>query len=247
MHLLLPSERPQFIRAWTLQGVESIPQGCWLMLTSMLPTVVSSWLDVLWVLDHSWYTLETVECENPSWVAVLDTLKLVRLAPTTIPRTRHLNILSCPFTLWMAHIHNPILNCRKALKSLFNLSLPLHQHWLKWILQVTPIRDHSFQLNSPCQCTVCVPFRGWMGKAKNGSAFEWRMVVGARRTSLSASRTAMVLGCSRSTASRMYREWATTQRTSCQLDTTVGSIEVNMGQHPCGKLSTPCRVHAPTN
>ena len=25
---------------------------------------------------------------------------------------------------------------------------------------------------------------------------------------------------------------------------TVGSIEVNMGQHPCGRLSSPYRVHA---
>ncbi|XP_064796889.1 glucosidase 2 subunit beta-like isoform X3 [Oncorhynchus masou masou] len=37
---------------WTLQGVESVPQGCWLMLTPMLLTVVSSWLDVLWVVDR---------------------------------------------------------------------------------------------------------------------------------------------------------------------------------------------------
>ena len=29
--------------------------------------------------------------------------------------------------------------------------------------------------------------------------------------------------------------------------TTVGSIGVNMGQHPCGTLLTPCRVHAPNN
>ena len=36
---------------------------------------------------------------------------------------RHLNVLSCPFTLWMAHIHNP---CLKAWKSLFFLSPPLH-------------------------------------------------------------------------------------------------------------------------
>uniref|UniRef100_A0A4W5MK21 Fibronectin type-III domain-containing protein n=1 Tax=Hucho hucho TaxID=62062 RepID=A0A4W5MK21_9TELE len=28
-------------RTWTLQGVESVPQGCWPMLTPMLPTVVS--------------------------------------------------------------------------------------------------------------------------------------------------------------------------------------------------------------
>ena len=29
--------------------------------------------------------------------------------------------------------------------------------------------------------------------------------------------------------------------------TKVGIIGVNMGQHPCRMLSTPCRVHAPTN
>ncbi|XP_064875903.1 uncharacterized protein LOC115130063 isoform X1 [Oncorhynchus nerka] len=46
-------EQPQFVRAWPLQGVESVPQGCWPMLTQMLPTVVSIWLDVLWVVDHS--------------------------------------------------------------------------------------------------------------------------------------------------------------------------------------------------
>ena len=49
------------------------------MLTPLLPTVVSNWLDVLW------YTRETVEREKPSSVAVLDTLKPVRLASTTIP------------------------------------------------------------------------------------------------------------------------------------------------------------------
>jgi hypothetical protein len=54
----------------TLQGVESVPQECWPMLTPMLPTVVSSWLDVLWLVDHSRYTWETVEREKPSSVAV---------------------------------------------------------------------------------------------------------------------------------------------------------------------------------
>jgi hypothetical protein len=67
------------------QQVSSVPQGCCSILTLMLPTVVSSRLDVLWVVDHSWYTQETVECEKPSSVAVLDTLKMVCLAPTTIP------------------------------------------------------------------------------------------------------------------------------------------------------------------
>jgi hypothetical protein len=36
-------------------------------------TVVSRSLDALWVLDHSWYTWETVEHEKPDRVAVLDT------------------------------------------------------------------------------------------------------------------------------------------------------------------------------
>uniref|UniRef100_A0A4W5L8I7 PR domain zinc finger protein 10 n=1 Tax=Hucho hucho TaxID=62062 RepID=A0A4W5L8I7_9TELE len=40
LHPLLPSEQPQFVGSWTLQGVESVPQGCWPMLTPMLPTVV---------------------------------------------------------------------------------------------------------------------------------------------------------------------------------------------------------------
>jgi hypothetical protein len=34
-----------------LKHVKSVPQRCWPMLTPMLPTVVSSWLDVLWVVD----------------------------------------------------------------------------------------------------------------------------------------------------------------------------------------------------
>ena len=66
-------EQPQLVGAWTLHGVESIPQGCWPMLTPMLPTVLWSWLDVLWVVDHSWYKQETVVSVKPSSVAVLDT------------------------------------------------------------------------------------------------------------------------------------------------------------------------------
>jgi hypothetical protein len=36
------------------------------MLIPMLPTVVSSWLDALWVVYHSSYTWETVEREKPA-------------------------------------------------------------------------------------------------------------------------------------------------------------------------------------
>jgi hypothetical protein len=78
---------------------------------------------------------------------------------------------------------------------------------------------------------VCVPFRGWKRKTKDWSAFEWSMVVGARRTGLSVSITATVLGFSCSTVSHVYQEWPS------QLDTTVGSIGVNMGQNPCGMVS----------
>jgi hypothetical protein len=114
LHPILPSEQTQFIGAWTLQGVQSISQGCWPMLTPMLPAVVSSWLDVLWMVDHSWYTQETVDCENPEALQFL-THKLVRLAPTTRPCSKALKyLLSCPFTLWMSHTHNPCLNCLKA-------------------------------------------------------------------------------------------------------------------------------------
>ena len=74
------------------------------------------------------------------------------------------------------------------------------------------------------------------------SALEQGMVVDARCTGLSVSRAAMLLGFSCSTLSRVY-QWSTTQRTSSQLNTTVGSIGVNMGQHPCGTLSKRCRVH----
>ena len=94
---------------------------------------------------------------------------------------------------------------------------------------------------------VCVPFREWMGKTKDLSAFEQSMSVGARRTGLSVSRTATLLGSSKSTVSHVYQEWSTTKRTSSQLDTTVGNIGVNMRQHPCGMLSTPCEVHVPVN
>ena len=122
---LLPSEQPQFFGAWTLQGVESVPQGCWPMLTPMLPTVVSSWLDVLWVVDHSWYTQETVECEKPSSTAVLDTLKPVRLAPTTIPWLKALQ----HFFL----THSPSEWRTYTIQVLLYLSPHIHLRWLKSI------------------------------------------------------------------------------------------------------------------
>jgi hypothetical protein len=108
-------------------------------------------------------------------------------------------------------------------------------------LLMSPVKSSSISVDEREESTetwiVYVCNSGWMGKTKDWSAFERGMVV---------SRTAMLLGFSRSTVSRVYQEWSTTQRTPSQLDTTVGSIGVNMGQHPCGMLSTACRVHAPT-
>jgi hypothetical protein len=82
-----------------------------------------------------------------------------------------------------------------------------------------------------------------MGKKKYLSAFELGMVVGAKRTSMSVSRTATLLYCSHSrTVSHVYQEWSTTQRTSSQLiNSTVGSIGVNMSKHHCG---TPSQIKA---
>ena len=57
-----------------------------------------------------------------------------------------------------------------------------------------------------------------MGKTTDLSAFEWGMVVGAGRTGSSVSRTATLLGFSRSTVSSVYQEWSTIQSTSSELD-----------------------------
>jgi hypothetical protein len=78
-----------------------------------------------------------------------------------------------------------------------------------------------------------------MGKTKDLSAFEQGMVVGARCTDLSVSRTATLLGFF------TPNSFPCISRTSSQLDTTIGvSTSVNMGQHPCGMFPAPCRVEA---
>jgi hypothetical protein len=66
-----------------------------------------SWLDVLWVVDHSWLTRKTVEREKQTCCSSWH--KPVHLTPLSYPVQRHLHFLSCRFTLWIAHIRNPCL------------------------------------------------------------------------------------------------------------------------------------------
>ena len=106
------------------------------------------------------------------------------------------------------------------------------------------ITRFSWGLEHHMDC-VFVSFRGWMGKTK-ASKYLWTgMVAGARCTGF-WQQVQWCWGFSRSIISSVYQEGSTTQRTSNQLDITVGSIGVNTGQHPCGTLLTPCRVHVPT-
>ena len=93
---------------------------------------------------------------------------------------------------------------------------------------------------------LCEPFRGWMDKTKDLSAFERGIVVGASHTGL---------------FQELQRCWVFhAQQCPVWMKNSPPlkghpdnftqlweALESTWGQHSCGKLSTPCRVNAPTN
>ena len=97
--------------------------------TGMLAHVASNashncWLDVFWVADHSWYTWNTFEGEKPSSIAVLHELKPVRLAPTTIPRSKALKyfvfpIICCCYSVLYSYSYYYLFWCLVTLSCLY--------------------------------------------------------------------------------------------------------------------------------
>uniref|UniRef100_A0A4W5LEU1 Phospholipid/glycerol acyltransferase domain-containing protein n=1 Tax=Hucho hucho TaxID=62062 RepID=A0A4W5LEU1_9TELE len=101
--------------SWTLQGVESVPQGCWPHVDSNASPQLCQ---VGW-MSFGWWTIldthtETVECEKPSSVAVLDTNRCAwHLLP--YPRSKALQsfvLLVHPLNGTTYTIH--CLNCLKV-------------------------------------------------------------------------------------------------------------------------------------
>ena len=90
---LFAFKETQFVGVWILQGVKIIPQGWWQVLTPTFLWVVSSWLDVLWVGDHSWHTQgKLLSVKDPAALRFLTHLNRCAWHLLPYPVQRHLNI-----------------------------------------------------------------------------------------------------------------------------------------------------------
>ena len=113
LRTLLPSEQPQLVcMDYKLSKAFHRDAGpCWLQCFPQLCKVGCMFFGWWTILDTH---RKLLRIKNSAELRFLRHSNRCNwhLLPYTVQR--HLNILSCPFTLWMAHIHNPCLNCLKV-------------------------------------------------------------------------------------------------------------------------------------